>query len=164
MNRLSYAIVPSVFVVTALLAACGGATDSAPPATPAAASTPAPAPAAPAMAWADSLTQEQKVAIMKTSVVPRVGPLFQAADAQRYTGFGCKSCHGPDGMKAPTEYLPHLTMKDGKLTCFTDKADVSKFMAQKVVPEMASALGVKPFDPATHTGFGCPGCHTVDQK
>jgi hypothetical protein len=27
---------------------------------------------------------------------------------------------------------------------------------------MANAMGAKPFDPATHQGFGCAGCHTVN--
>jgi hypothetical protein len=34
-------------------------------------------------------------------------------------------------------------------------------MSEKVVPDMAAALGEKPFDPATNTGFGCGGCHEV---
>jgi hypothetical protein len=37
-------------------------------------------------------------------------------------------------------------------------------MAEKVVPEMAAALGMPPFNPATKTGFGCMGCHGVEKK
>jgi len=25
-------------------------------------------------------------------------------------------------------------------------------------------MGLKPYDPATHEGFGCGGCHTIDMK
>jgi hypothetical protein len=75
----------------------------------------------------------------------------------------CKTCHGP-AYKEPKEFLPHLTMKDGKITAFAEKPEVSKFMAEKVVPEMAAAMGQPPYDPATHKGFGCGGCHTIDMK
>ncbi len=55
-------------------------------------------------------------------------------------------------------------MKDGKISAFTDKPEVAKFMAENVEPEMASTLGMKPYDAATHQGFGCSGCHTIDAK
>ena len=41
------------------------------------------------------------------------------------------------------------------------KPEIVKFMSEKVVPDMANALGEKPFDPATKQGFGCAGCHEV---
>jgi cytochrome c553 len=106
---------------------------------------------------------DQAVAFMKANVVPHLGPVFQAANAKRYADFGCKTCHGPNG-KPPTEFLPHLTVQNGKMTAFVQHPDVSKFMAERVVPEMASALGKQPYDPATKVGFGCPGCHVVDVK
>ena len=34
------------------------------------------------------------------------------------------------------------------------KPDVVKFMSEKVVPDMAAAMGDQPFDPKTHKGFG----------
>ena len=40
---------------------------------------------------------------------------------------------------------------------------MTKFMMEKVVPEMVSLLGVSKYDPATHKGFGCFGCHTPDK-
>ena len=49
-------------------------------------------------------------------------------------------------------------------TAFKDKAEISKFMHEKVVPEMAAAMGQKPYDPATKTGFGCMNCHAVEMK
>ena len=55
-------------------------------------------------------------------------------------------------------------MKDGKITAFAEKSEVANFMATKVVPAMAAAMGEKPYDPATHQGFGCAGCHTVEMK
>jgi hypothetical protein len=53
-------------------------------------------------------------------------------------------------------------MKGGKLTCFADKPELSKFMAEKVSPTMADTLGLPHFNPETHEGFGCGGCHTID--
>ncbi len=149
-------------------------------AAPAASSAPAPAPApttsapAPATsaapekvvtptAWAKGLSKPQQVAFMKEVVMPRMSKVFQGADAKKYAEFGCKTCHGPD-FKEPDDFLPHLTMKNGKITAFAEKPAVSKFMAEKVVPEMAAAMGMKPYDPKTHEGFGCAGCHKIDQK
>jgi hypothetical protein len=137
------------------------ASASAGPATSASAAASPVAP--PASGWRDDFTTEQAMAFMKTNVVPHLGPVFQAANAKRYADFGCKTCHGPNG-KPPTEFLPHLTVQNGKMTAFVQSPDVSKFMATRVVPEMASALGKQPYDPATKAGFGCPGCHVVDMK
>jgi mono/diheme cytochrome c family protein len=135
-----------------------------PPATPPAVASAAPAGAAPAAnVWRDDFTTDQAVAFMKANVVPHMGPVFQAANAKRYADFSCKTCHGPNG-KRPTEFLPHLTMKDGHMLEFVQNPEVSKFMASRVVPEMASSLGMAAYDPATKTGFGCGGCHTVDMK
>jgi hypothetical protein len=174
------------FLATTLfvLAGCGGApaepvTPPPPPAVaPGAPATVTPeAPkstesAAPAQAataasehdvWKEGMTKEQEIAFMKKNVVPEMAPVFKAYDAKSYAEFGCKTCHGPK-FKEPKEYLPKLTFKDGKLTAFADKPEISKFMAEQVVPHMASAMGLKPYDPTTHAGFGCNGCHTVQMK
>ena len=100
---------------------------------------------------------------MKTHVVPSMKPVFQAADATRYAEFSCKTCHGP-GFKAPRDYLPKLTMKDGKLTAFAEKPEIAKFMAENVAPKMAEAMGLPPFDMQTGKGFGCTGCHAIEVK
>lgn len=165
----------------AALAACGGGQPDAQTPTTPAASAPeadagaveAPAPAAAASsaaapaptgpAWRDDATKDQKVAFMKAHVVPPMKTVFQAGDAKKYAAFGCKTCHGPQ-YKEPKEYLPKLTMKDGKLTAFADKPQMAKWMAEKVTPAMASAMGQKPYDEQTHQGFGCAGCHTVETK
>ncbi len=97
---------------------------------------------------------------MKANVAPKMGPIFQERDNAKYAQFGCKTCHGPG--KPPKEFLPHLTMKDGKLTAFAEKPEMAKFMMDTVTPAMVSALGAKPYDMQTHQGFGCGGCHTID--
>lgn len=117
-------------------------------------------PAAPE-AWKDDLPMAEKAAFMKAHVVPGMAALFQAQDATRHASFGCATCHGPEG-KAPQDFLPKLTFKDNQLTAFIEKPEISKFMAEQVSPKMASILGKAPYDPATHQGFGCMGCHKVD--
>jgi hypothetical protein len=167
------------------LSACGGApaapeTPPPPPPPAAAEAAPsAPAPEAPKPAetaaapeappppqhdvWKEGMTKDEEIAFMKKNVVPEMGPVFKGYNAKRYAEFGCKTCHGPK-FKEPKDYLPKLTFKDGKLTAFADKPEIAKFMAEQVAPHMATALGLKPFDMTTHTGFGCNGCHTVQTK
>lgn len=156
-NRFSLG---SVLLLLIGVSACGGAPAApAAPSVPASSSATAPAPAA----WAEELTIDQKVAFMKEHVTPGMSKVFREHDASRYASFGCATCHGPD-KKDPKDFLPRLTMKDGKLTAFAEAPEVSKFMAEKVVPPMASFMGQKPYDPATGKGFGCGGCHGIDMK
>lgn len=136
---------------------------AAPTATAVATASASGAPAAVPATWKDATTKEQQVAYMKTNIVPHMIKVFQGEDAKRYANFDCKTCHGPE-YKAPKDFLPHLAFKGGKFAVSPDKAKVLAFMKDKVAPEMASAMGDKPFDPATHTGFGCGGCHMVDMK
>ena len=103
------------------------------------------------------------MAFMKKNIVPAMAPVFQGHDAKRYADFGCATCHGP-AYKDPHEFLPHLTLKDGNLTAFKEKPEIAKFMAESVTPKMAAAMGLPHYDPATHQGFGCGGCHTIDMK
>lgn len=149
----------------AIFAACGGGTPAANSpngASSASASASSTEVAAPAGPWSDKWSVPEQVAFMKAHVMPAMGPVFQAADAKRYADFGCQTCHGDK--LPPKQALPHLTMKDGKITSFAEKPEVSKFMAEKVVPAMATAMGLPPYDPATHQGFGCGGCHAIDMK
>lgn len=101
---------------------------------------------------------------MKAHVMPRMSKVFQAADAAKYAAFTCKTCHGPEFKPSPKDFLPKLVIKDGKPTAMADHPEVVKFMAEKVVPEMAATLGKAPYDPKTHQGFGCGGCHAIEMK
>lgn len=98
---------------------------------------------------------------METHAVPSMASVFQAADATRCTGFGCKTCHGP-GFRTPRHYLPKLAMKDGKLTAFAEKPEIAKFMVQSVAPKRAEAMALPPFDMQIGKSFGCAGCHTIE--
>jgi hypothetical protein len=177
---------PALSLIGALaLAACGGAEPTAttpaaaaPAATAAAtaaapvaaAPSAAPAPAAPAAAPVPATTgqvafstmsKDQQFQHMKAVIRPQMGKLFQDYDAKAYGDFGCGTCHGAN--KEDThKALPKLTLSgNGFQKLSTEKPAVMKFMAEKVTPTMASWMGEKPFDPATHQGFGCGGCHSV---
>jgi hypothetical protein len=141
---------------------------AAPPAAPTAAAPTEPAPSAapaepPAPTWSDDMPVEQKKAFMKTVVIPRMSKVFQAYNADHYKDFTCHNCHGKTFSKTQ-EALPKLTFQGGHMTAFKDKPEVAKFMAEKVMPEMASIFGKPEFDPKTMQGFGCGGCHTVNMK
>lgn len=156
---------PAIALWASCATACGGETP--PPATPsvapAAASPEAGGEAAVPAVWSKDLPKEQAIAYMKKNVLGPMGAAFRAQDSDRYASFSCKTCHGP-AFKDPHEALPHLTFQNGKIIEFSSKPEVAGFMAKVVAPEMARALGAKPFDPATNTGFGCAGCHTLDTK
>ncbi len=108
------------------------------------------------------MTSEQKKAFMKSTVVPTMKVVFQELDATRHAQFGCKTCHGADGakndFKMPNPELPKL----GPPGSHKGDPKVAKFMKERVMPTLAKTLGVSTFDPATHEGFGCLGCHTVE--
>ncbi len=155
-----------------LLAACKSSSPAASSATPPDAQThgdptaseDAPEVSVPAT-WeeAEAADLDAQIAYMKTKVVPAMKPKFKEADPDEFAGFSCATCHGPD-KKDPQEFLPHLTMADGQIAEFATMPDVSKYMAESIVPAMAEAMGEAPFDPATGQGFGCAGCHTIDPE
>jgi cytochrome c551/c552 len=161
-------------IVALVLAACGGAEPAAttpppPPAgtaapapssTAAASATPAANTGAPTMAFS-AMTKDQQFQHMKTVIKPTMGKLFAAYDAKEFGDFGCATCHGPN--KEDThKALPKLTLSgDGFKKLAAEKPAIMKFMAEVVTPQMATSMGEKPFDPATHQGFGCGGCHQV---
>ncbi len=150
----------SILCAGLFIAACGGSTPPAETPASGASSGASPAEVAAPEAWRDDMPDAEKAAFMKAHVVPGMGPLFQGYDAAKYASFGCATCHGPDGKK-PTEFLPKLTFKNNQLTAFAEHPEISKFMAEQVTPKMGEILGKPAFDPATHQGFGCTGCHAV---
>ena len=163
-----------VFAGSLLFAvACGGSQPAAeapppgaeaPPAggEEAASETPAPPPTKPF----EELTQEEKFAVMKKVVVPTMKPLFQAQDPEKFKDFGCVTCHGPhakDGkFDMPNPELPKLKFSDNLKSHKEKTPEMLTFMMEKVTPEMAKALNMPHYDPATKKGFGCGACHTHD--
>lgn len=178
----------TTLALAAVYAACGGAppapetpaapsaavpADEPPAADPAPAAPDAPPPAASASApppepkaWKD-LQGEERGKFMKEVVVPKMAALLQEHDAKEFAEVTCATCHGPGAKEGkfgmPAASLPKLDPKDGfaKHKKTPAGAAMTKFMMERVTPEMAKLLGVPVYDPATHAGFGCGGCHTM---
>jgi hypothetical protein len=131
----------------------------------AASSAPA-APAGPPAAgdWA-KWTHEQKLAYMKSDVMPKMGSLFHEFDAKKYDEPTCMLCHG-DGVKdgsftMPNPGLPKLEATPAAMKAVSAKhPKVAAFMMKQVVPTMTQLLAIPAYDPKTHEGFGCFNCHT----
>ena len=108
-----------------------------------------------------SLRGPEKAAHMKNEVVPRVKDVFAAHDPDRAQSFGCETCHGPT-FADPHTVLPKLKLSEGGFDkLVAEKPELVKLMVE-VETAMAAAMGEPPYDPKTHEGFGCGGCHAVD--
>jgi hypothetical protein len=195
MNRpMNHQSLASVLAVVAFAAACGGgqpppvpppapsetaavpapsaaeapsaSTPAVPSAAPSATAETAPAPpAAPGPGDWDKWSKDQKMAYMKSAVMPKMGPAFHDFDAKAFAEPKCVLCHGSgakDGsFKMPNPELPKLDVSPAGIKKMHEKkGPVVDFMAKTVVPQMAQLVGEQPFDPKTKTGFGCLQCHT----
>jgi cytochrome c553 len=139
---------------------------AAPPPIDVSGAAPAETPAAadPGLLWKD-MDHDQRVRFMKSVVLPRMRTAFAKFDAEQYSEMKCVACHG-DGAKdktykMPNPKLPRLPTDEAGWKKLTEaEPEAVKFMSEVVVPTMAGLLGEKPYDPATHQGFGCFRCHT----
>jgi len=158
-----FAVTLSTLCISAVLAGCGGSKPAA-----AGASGPGAAPADAATTgsasdvWHEDMSDKLKADFMKKKVVPPMAKTFQAFDAQKYSDFGCKTCHGADFKEHPDDYLSTLHMKDGKFVEAEKNPAMAKFMMEQVAPQMAEIFGMKPYNPETREGFGCGGCHKIE--
>jgi cytochrome c553 len=143
-----------------LLVSCSGATQ--PASNPQTTDGPQQTAAGSPRTWAETTSKDQKVAFMKTHVVPAMAEVF-AQGPEGDEPVTCKTCHGPN-YQEPKDFLPKLQFEGGKFTAEATMPEVVSFMKSRVVPAMAAALGEQPYDPATHQGFGCSGCHTVEMR
>lgn len=112
--------------------------------------------------WEKGMTEKQEVAFMQQRVMTGMASVF-GGEGEDHAKFACTTCHGPN-YKDPQEFLPSLTLENGQITSFAEEPEESKFMAEKVVPAMAKAMGLPPYDVATGEGFGCGGCHAIEVK
>ncbi|HEX5058492.1 MAG TPA: hypothetical protein VFV99_03985 [Kofleriaceae bacterium] len=146
--------------VALFVAACGG---KAPATQKPETETPPPAD----MAFKD-MNADQRMAFMKHTVLPAMKQTFSAFDP-KFANMNCKTCHGKgaeDGsFEMPNPDLPRLPKPDAFMAFAQDPkhAPWVKFMIEKVEPEMANLLKMKPFDPQTNTGdFSCHACHLTE--
>jgi len=112
-------------------------------------------------AWPE-MSHEQKITHMKTEVMPTMKAVFQGFSAEHFADFTCATCHGPGASEGqfemPSPALPKLPPNGEFEPLMKEKPEIMNFMFE-VGPKMAASLGVEPYNPETHEGFGCYGCH-----
>jgi hypothetical protein len=139
------------------------------------------APAAPAgklvgppeVAWKD-MTPQQKGRFMKEVVTPKMKVTFQEFDADLFKTFDCRTCHGKDPkakkFKMPNPEIHELPGTPAAFQAMVAKKPSwpkwTKFMGEKVEPQVAGLLGLPVFDwkKPEKGGFGCANCHTIEGK
>jgi hypothetical protein len=137
---------------------------SAAAAAPSASASASAAAGAPGPGQWDTWSRDQKMAYMKSAVMPKMGGMFHDFDAKKYGEPRCTLCHGSGAkagnFKMPNAELPKLDITpEGFKALKEKKPQVVEFMV-KVEHEAAHLIGEEPFDPKTMKGFGCLNCHT----
>lgn len=120
-------------------------------------------------AW-DGMSHEQRAELMKREVLPKMRAAFAAVEPDEFSKMNCATCHGAGAkdktFKMPNPRLPKLPAASnpaGWAKLQAEEPEMLELMKTKVVPGMAAILGEKPYDPATHEGFGCFACHTAEE-
>ncbi len=162
-----------ISVIAVLAAACGSSTEQVESTTPEGADAPPTDAADPVeqadgatTVWAD-LDRDARMAVMRDQVMSRMGGIFREYDAEEFATFTCVTCHGegfqeigfgmPNGVHPliPAD-IPTLAESDDEET-----AAAARFMFSQVTPGMVEIMGVEPYNPETHAGFGCLSCHAT---
>jgi hypothetical protein len=131
-----------------------------PETTPATTTPATTTPAAPAVAWA-TMTHEQKLDYMQHTVMPEMTRMFQEFDGHRFEHFTCGTCHGANA-RAVNFHMPNgiAPLDPARIPAmFASQDRMPVFMTQHVWPRMTELLGAQRYNPETHQGFGCFGCH-----
>ena len=112
--------------------------------------------------WA-AMSFEQRQAHMREVVLPRAAAIFRAWRPERFAEIDCTLCHGrgveTGNFKMPAAHLPRLS---GELLLgpeFRMHPETTRLKLDRLVPEMANALGLRSFSIITRSGFGCYSCH-----
>ena len=111
--------------------------------------------------WAD-MEHDERMAHMAEVVLPRMQAVFEGHDPERFSTFGCATCHGSganDGsFVMPNPALPQLDAANLYKKHRKATPDMVKLMWKHVEPTMGEALAVT-------YGFGgaisCHNCHVV---
>ncbi len=110
-----------------------------------------------------TMSWDDKKQHMMDEVTPTMAGLFQGVAPEHYAEFNCVTCHGPGAKEGkfsmPSAALPKLPPNGDFAELMEAKPDVMKFMAEQVVPQMATLLDMEPYNHETNEGFGCYGCH-----
>jgi hypothetical protein len=111
--------------------------------------------------WAD-MDHDERLSHMGSVVMPRMQAVFEGHDPERFSTFGCATCHGAganDGsFTMPNPALPELDAANLYKKHRKESPDMVKLMWKHVEPTMGEAL-------ALTYGFGgaisCDSCHVV---
>lgn len=90
--------------------------------------------------------------------------LLQAFDAQHFARVTCATCHGANAREVNFHMpnsLPALPRPGSEAwtALSRDHSRIFEFMEHRVLPAQAQLMGMQPYNPQTHTGFGCFNCH-----
>ena len=114
--------------------------------------------------WND-MNSEQRTHHMKTVITPRMRDVFMEISAEKYAQADCTLCHGARAKSGdfsmPNPDLDPLSATEGFAEESKEHPETVKFMMERVVPEMAQAMGVEAYNPQTQKGFGCFNCHVA---
>jgi hypothetical protein len=114
------------------------------------------------LTWPE-MNREQRKAHMAAVVVPRAGAVFRSWRPERFAKIDCTLCHGLGAVygdfSMPTDHLPRLSGDFLLGPEFAAYPDTTRLKLNRLVPEMAGALGLKSFSLVTRRGFGCYSCH-----
>lgn len=113
----------------------------------------------------DQMSFDERRRYMARRVLPEMAALFEEYDAERFSGFGCESCHGEDmqargfAMPNPEIMALHPTGTEEQRRMVEEYRPMVMFMFNRVLPRMQELLNAPPYDEATGTGFSCFACH-----
>lgn len=147
-------------------------TDGGAPATSAATSTTPAEPELPPMPqglhgpprpWA-RMSHRERERFMDETVMPVMSALLHAYDAQHFAEVRCSTCHGTNARQVHFHMpnsLPALPAfgTEASQRMMAEHPRMMRFMRERVTPVMTQLLGMQSYNPETHQGFGCLGCH-----
>jgi hypothetical protein len=114
------------------------------------------------LTWAE-MNFEQRKAHMGSTVLPRAAVIFRSWRPERFSQVNCTLCHGENAKTGnfhmPTAHLPRLSGEVLLGPEFEKHPDTTRLKLDRLVPEIADALGLKTFSIITRRGFGCYSCH-----
>ena len=114
------------------------------------------------LTWAE-MSGEQRKLQMRNEVLPRAATIFRSWRPERFAKVDCNLCHGlgadTGNFRMPTSHLPRLSGEVLLGPEFEKYPDTTRLKLDRLVPEIAAALGLKSFSIITRTGFGCYSCH-----